>query len=84
MRGGEEPRSPKPTAEVATVEPDDRTIKHAERIITQNDENGDGALTASEWKSMLMNPAPADLDGDGRVTAKEYATYMATQRARAR
>ncbi len=78
-----EPAGAAPAEDAATVEPDERTLKFAERIINQNDQNGDGVLTASEWKSMLMNPAPADADGDGRVTAKEYATYMATQRARA-
>jgi hypothetical protein len=65
-----------------TVEPDEKMIKYAETIIKRYDQNGDGALTASEWESMLMNPAPADLDRDGRVTVTEYATYLATQRQR--
>ncbi|TWU41361.1 EF hand [Novipirellula aureliae] len=55
---------------------DDKLIQYAERIIQRNDGNQDGVLTASEWESMLMNPAPADADKDGRITAEEYALWM--------
>ncbi len=75
-------RSPNGDAPQETVEPDDKLIQYAETIIDRYDENEDGELTASEWESMLLNPAPADSDRDGRISVKEYATYLATQRAR--
>lgn len=54
----------------------ERNLKYAERIIARNDENNDGALVASEWEGMLIDPQPADADGDGRVTVQEYAGWL--------
>ena len=54
----------------------ERNAKYAERIISRYDKNKDGALVASEWKDMLMNPAPADANRDGRVTIQEYGFYI--------
>jgi Ca2+-binding EF-hand superfamily protein len=56
--------------------PDDKLVRYAERIIGRYDKNKDGALVASEWSDMLMNPAPADGNRDGRVTIEEYAIYL--------
>ncbi|TWU32868.1 EF-hand domain-containing protein [Novipirellula artificiosorum] len=56
--------------------PDEKLMSYAERIIERNDKNGDKALTASEWEEMLLNPAPADADRDGRITILEYAQWM--------
>ncbi|MEM9586682.1 MAG: EF-hand domain-containing protein [Planctomycetota bacterium] len=58
------------------IEPSEKTLAYAKRIIDRNDKNGDGALTASEWKDMLMSPAKADSNRDGRVELREYAVYM--------
>ncbi|KAA5543237.1 EF-hand domain-containing protein [Roseiconus nitratireducens] len=63
--------SPGPVGKV-----DDKMVRYAERIIGRYDENKDGKLTASEWKSMLMSPADADVDRDGTVTIEEYAWWM--------
>ncbi|WP_145417542.1 EF-hand domain-containing protein [Planctomycetes bacterium K23_9] len=66
--------SSKPAA--GSTKPDDKLVRYAERIIGRYDKNKDGALVASEWGSMLMNPAPADGNRDGRVTIEEYAIYL--------
>ena len=55
---------------------EERNRAYGERIVARNDKNKDGVLVASEWKSMLMNPAPADANRDGRITAEEYGFYI--------
>ncbi len=64
------------SSSTASAKPDDKLVKYAERIIGRYDKNKDGALVPSEWSSMLMNPAPADGNRDGRVTIEEYAMYL--------
>lgn len=73
--GGDESSSTKST-ESSGGPIDPKLIKYAERIIVRYDKNNDNALTASEWGSMLMNPAPADANRDGRITIPEYAQWM--------
>ncbi len=58
------------------AKPDEKLIKYAERIISRYDKNKDQELTASEWSTMLMSPAAADGNRDGRVTIIEYASWM--------
>jgi|GEM_PF-4693766 len=55
---------------------DEKFESYARKIIGRHDTNGDNALTANEWKSMLVDPAPADLNQDGRVTIDEYARFL--------
>ncbi len=55
---------------------DSKNLKYSERIIGRNDKNKDGVLTASEWKEMLMSPAKADFNRDGKVTVEEYAMWL--------
>ncbi len=55
---------------------DEKTLKYAEKIIGRYDLNKDGAITATEWKDMLIDPSPADANRDGRVTTMEYAQWM--------
>ena len=55
---------------------DPKYLSVAKRIIARRDKNKDGALTVSEWKTMLMSPVEADADKDGRITAVEYAQWM--------
>jgi len=62
--------------------PDEKTMAYAQRIISRNDKNGDGNLTADEWQDMLMDVSPADADKDGRVTPLEYAKWMQARSAR--
>ena len=51
-------------------------IDYAKRIISRSDANKDGALTAGEWKKMLIDPSPSDANKDGRVTLEEYAGWL--------
>ncbi|MFK8110719.1 MAG: EF-hand domain-containing protein [Rubripirellula sp.] len=55
---------------------DEKYVKTAERIVSRNDLNGDNQLTASEWGKMLMSPAAADSNRDGKVTVNEFALWM--------
>ena len=55
---------------------DDKYIKLGQRIIDRYDKNKDGQLTASEWGKMLMSPAAADGDRNGKITVQEYASWM--------
>ncbi len=52
-------------------------LEWAKRQIGKYDTNGDGQLTANEWKSMLVDPSAADTDGDGVITVDEYAAFRA-------
>jgi len=61
---------------------DEKLTSYAQKIIGRYDKNGDGALTASEWQSMLLDPTPADGDKDGRITIPEYAAWMAAKSSR--
>lgn len=56
--------------------PEKKNLDYAKRIIDRNDKNKDGALTAAEWSSMLMSPAKADFNRDGRITTEEYALWI--------
>ncbi len=74
---GEEASSSSATAASAIPgKLDDKLVTYAKRIIDRYDKNKDQALTASEWESMLMSPAAADTNRDGRVTIEEYAISM--------
>ncbi|MGB7347793.1 MAG: EF-hand domain-containing protein [Pirellulaceae bacterium] len=77
--GGSTSSSSSKTPDAGGGKPDDKLVKYAERIIGRYDKNKDGALVASEWSSMLMNPAPADANRDGRVTIEEYALHLASR-----
>jgi hypothetical protein len=55
---------------------DSKNLRYAERIVKRNDKNGDGVLTPSEWKEMLMSPARSDFNRDGKVTVEEYALWL--------
>ena len=46
------------------------------QMLEKYDTNKDGVLTANEWSSMSKNIAPADTNGDARVTVQEYARFM--------
>ncbi len=49
----------------------------AKRQIGKYDLNNDGQLTANEWEKMIVKPTGADGDGDGVITADEYAAFRA-------
>ena len=53
-----------------------KLLSYAEKIISRYDQDGSKSLHEQEWQKMLMSPAPADLNHDGRVTIEEYALLM--------
>ena len=61
-----------PNAPIST-----KVLRYAMRIIARHDANGDGVLEHSETKTMRGDPARADLNGDGRIPAREFAQYVA-------
>jgi hypothetical protein len=60
----------------ASGKPDEKYVKVVKRIVERYDKNKDNVLTASEWGKMLMSPADADSNRDGRITVDEYAFWM--------
>lgn len=78
--GDTKPAETKPTTSSATasVNTDDpkfqKTVDWARKQIGKYDKNSDGALTPNEWQEMPVPPKNEwDYDGDGRITAEEYA-----------
>jgi hypothetical protein len=70
------PAAPAPSA--STPAADDpkfqKMLDWARKQIGKYDKNGDGALTPNEWTEMPVPPKNEwDFDGDGRITAEEYA-----------
>jgi Ca2+-binding EF-hand superfamily protein len=61
---------------------DEKYVKVVQRIVERYDKNGDGVLTPSEYGSMLMSPAAADADRDGKITINEYALWMQARQQR--
>jgi Ca2+-binding EF-hand superfamily protein len=54
---------------------DPTQLDWAKRQIAKYDLNNDGQLTKNEWEKMLIKPTGADADGDGIITAEEYAAF---------
>lgn len=68
--------APTQSSPVSSGAVDEKYIKVGQRIIDRYDKNGDKSLTASEWEKMLMSPADADANRDGRITVEEYGLWM--------
>ena len=68
--------SSSPSATAPGGEPAAKTLEAATRIVGKNDKNKDGVLTVDEWKDMLIDISKADFNGDGKITALEYAQWM--------
>lgn len=64
--------SPAPTT---SVKIDPRYLKYYQSLVAKYDKNGDKVLVHDEWVSMSKDPAAADVDGNGRITVEEYATW---------
>ncbi len=54
----------------------DRYLQYARGVIQRYDKNRDGMLDRNEWSAVSGNVAAADQDGDGKITAEEYATFL--------
>lgn len=65
-----------PSPSSSSAKPDEKYVKVVKRIVERYDKNQDNVLTASEWEKMLMSPAEADGNRDGRITVDEYALWM--------
>jgi Ca2+-binding EF-hand superfamily protein len=74
MSAPTEKSTPKAKREAGTA--GSKNQRYAERIVKRSDTNGDGVLTPTEWKEMLMSPAKADFDRDGKVTVAEYTRWL--------
>ena len=46
-------------------------LKYAQSLVKQYDRNGDGVLTAEEWKGMSSKYQSADANHDGKITVDE-------------
>jgi hypothetical protein len=54
-----------------------KLLRYSQRLIDRHDTNRDGHLDATEWSALQGQPAQADLNRDGQVTADEFARYAA-------
>jgi hypothetical protein len=61
---------------------DEKLDAYARKIIGRYDRNADGVLTENEWNVILVDPSPADVDKDGRITVEEYARWMMKRSSR--
>ena len=64
--------SPAPSTPVKI---DSRYLKYYQSLVAKYDKNGDKVLVKDEWTSMSKDPAAADIDGNGRITVEEYASW---------
>lgn len=71
-----------PSSSAPAEAPDERTLEYARKYIGKYDSNGDGVITAGEWEKMIINPAPADANRDGRITVEEYAIWIKSRSRR--
>jgi len=75
-----EKSSPQPSASApAPAEVSPAYMQYAEGIVKKYDKNGDGVLKADEWSEMSKSPEAADSDGNGELTAAEYAAWIVNQ-----
>jgi Ca2+-binding EF-hand superfamily protein len=88
-RSGSSSSSGSKTSSLSSTKPlpagtkaDEKYVKVVQRIVERYDKNKDNVLTASEWQSMLMSPAAADADRDGKITVNEYALWMQARQKR--
>jgi hypothetical protein len=54
---------------------DSRFLRYYQSLIKKYDLNKDDKLTEDEWKAMSRNPAEADKNNDGEVTAEELMIW---------
>lgn len=67
-------------ADIGEIDP--KLIAYARRLIQRSDRNGDLKLSRNEFASLLLNPEPADTDGNDEITVEEYALWMQSRTRR--
>ncbi len=60
--------------------PESSQLDWAKKQIAKYDKNKDGKLTVDEWSAMIVKPDGADANGDGTITADEYAIHRAQKK----
>lgn len=66
----EEPSAPPPPI-------DERITRFADGLMQRYDENKNGVLEKEEWSKMRGEWAPADTDGDGKISKEELSRRLA-------
>jgi hypothetical protein len=63
---------------LANVAINPQVMDYATKVFPKYDTNGDGFLVEDEWKLMSssLQPVNADLDGDGKVSVREFALKL--------
>lgn len=65
------------TAEIASVTQMKKKFRaDTEKIFIRSDVDQNLVLTPNEWSKMLVNPAAADINGDGKITPDEYNDWF--------
>ncbi len=59
----------------ATASSGSANLDWAKRQVDKYDKNKDGKLSVDEWSLMTVKPDGADANGDGLITAEEYAEF---------
>lgn len=70
----------KALAEAKTKDLDPRYLAYYTKLLQKYDSNSDGSLTKEEWSKMSKDPAAADFDQDGRITAVELGRWSMIRR----
>ncbi len=68
--------SPAPTTSVKISA---QYMKYYQSLVTKYDKNKNKVLEKDEWVSMSKDPAAADVDGNGRITVEELASWSIKQ-----
>lgn len=76
------PDAPAAKLQMPSDPPSEKVIGIAKKTIERHDKNADFELTPDEWSKMLISPADADFNGDGRITVHEYAGYLIAKQER--
>lgn len=64
-------------AETGGIDP--RLFAYYTKVLQKYDSNADGSLAKDEWNAMSKDPAAADTDQDGKITAVELAKWLGPQ-----
>ena len=75
--GGSPPSATRESPSAPKV--DERYLAYAQEVIAKYDADADGVLVAGEWQNMRVDAKAADANGDGKISAVEYAAWLVSQ-----